>query len=235
MYRYCIGCNVTVHMWVVVLFLALILVGCQAHVSSESPVTVGQSASNPTVHNATADQQIELVVNGISIHARRPPNWEYFETDFGVVLAEYIGSVATDGQLQGLLMHLHVPPLENVRIPVGSNNSNRAWVILDQVSHQPDTIGSAKVSEPVAFRWGGLDAAYYLMDSGEGSVTLIMGVIVPQSNGLVACSLSAPRDQAARIRQELPQLLDGLEVNDVVLDGDDLAFLPDPLEFPVSE
>ncbi|GAB4512903.1 MAG: hypothetical protein OHK0046_13080 [Anaerolineae bacterium] len=205
------------------------LVGCGA---SGDATTTLMSANTPTPSLHTlADNRLEFTVGELELAVQRPSDWEVYATEYGVVLAEYISSVATDGQLGGLLTHIFVPPLEDFDLQI-SDGVNLAWRILGQIIENPDYVGSATVSEPVAFRWNNFDAAYYLMDNGEGNVTIVVGVVPPGTQYLIACSISAPVTQSERIRQVLPELLDNLTINSTTLDGSALNTLPNPLIFP---
>ncbi|MCL4255309.1 MAG: hypothetical protein KJ043_16230, partial [Anaerolineae bacterium] len=114
-----------------------------------------------------------------------------------------------------------------------SDTDNRALNTLTRILAHPDYVGDATVSSPLPFMWGNLECAYYLMDNGEGNLTIVIGILDPQTNHLVTVSMSAPQDQQARIRAMLPTLLDGLTINNYTLSGvvlDDI--LPNPLVFP---
>ncbi|HRF96874.1 MAG TPA: hypothetical protein PLZ51_16815, partial [Aggregatilineales bacterium] len=83
------------------------------------------------------------------------------------------------------------------------------------------------------FIWDNLDCAYYLMDNGEGNLTIVIGILDPLSEKLVTVSMSAPAHDETRIRQNLPILLDNLLINDHTLSGKTLEeILPKPLIFP---
>ena len=205
------------------------LAGCGIGVRGQVPP--------PTIQNQTSIESVDGVVEfslsaqNISLSGVYPAGWESFTTDYGIVLAEELGSVATDGRLNGMLVHVFVPPMDDFKLPTSSEN--RAWYILHEIIKNPEYVGEAAISEPIAFRWGEYEAAYYLMDSGEGHLTIVVGVVVPDVNQLVVCHTSAPADQAQRIRDNLPDLLDGFVINDIRLDGTLLdAALPSELSFP---
>lgn len=215
---------------------AIVLASCQpagGTSTTDSSQLLNDITRTPSIE-VVDEEKISFVVDNVALTIPRPTDWEYYETDYGIVLAEYIRSVATDGRLDGLLTHVFVPPLDDFAIPAG-DEINIAWWVLREIIDSPEYVGGAVVSEPIAFKWGGQDAAYYLMDNGEGNVTIVVGVIAPQTASLVASSISAPVEQANRIRAELPALLNRLVINDEVLDGSELDFLPDPLIFPRYE
>lgn len=202
----------------------ILLVGC-SNTSEVNPILATPSA-------VMDEQVVTFHVADILVQIHRPPDWEYYTTEHGIVLAE---SVAGDGQLDGLLTHIFIPPLDGFSVNVSEEN-NHALTILRQVIQHKSYIGDAVISEPIPFQWQEMDAAYYLMDNGEGNLTIVMGVVPLNSDHLVVVSVSAPEDQAARIRYEVPLMLAEFQVNNLMLEGDDLeAVLPDPLTFPHYE
>lgn len=220
-------------LFVLLLTSALALVGCQSSTDSQPELSgiVSNVTRTPNT-NITQGDTVHLTVEDVDLSVYRPAQWQYYATDYGIVLAEALGSVATDGQLGGLLAHIFVPPLSDLETLV-VDTQNPAWAILSEIVRQPEFVGSALVSEPVPFTWSGHSAAYYLVDNEEGNLTIVIGVNPANSTRLVACSISAPIDQAYRIRESLADLLGELRINGAALNGSDLeAALPPVLEFP---
>ncbi len=216
------------------IFIAIFMMmisGCAPDTQPSDTVRLMPTSTPNTTDTA---QIVNLSLNDIALALPYPSTWESYTTEYGVVLAEYLGSVATEGQLGGILIHLFVPPLDEMNIPISeSDNNNRALDILSKILAYPDYVGNATVSTPSPFLWDQFECAYYLMDNGEGNLTIVIGILDPQTNRLVTVSMSAPQDQQTRIRAMLPVLLDGLVINDYTLSGmvlDDI--LPNPLVFP---
>jgi hypothetical protein len=124
-----------------------------------------------------------------------------------------------------------VPDAEQFRWPA-ETDVNLAWYILKQVVHDRSYVGDANISEPVAFDWDHHDAAYYLLNNRDGTVTMLLAMGMPNGHSLVVCHISVPDDQAQRIREELPRLLESLTIDGQVVNVDALRSLPDPLVFP---
>jgi hypothetical protein len=154
----------------------------------------------------------------------------------GIVLAERVGTMQMGGQQVGVQVVIFVHSTEDFPLstPTGANV---AWTVLNQVLTHPYeyNIGeSAAVSQPVGFDWDGYDAAYYLLNDGEGSLKMVLGLAMPD-NQLLGCNISAPAHLATRIRRSLPTVLSSLTVNGHRLDSSSLDELPDPLDFPESQ
>ncbi|MDZ4669270.1 MAG: hypothetical protein SH821_00230 [Phototrophicales bacterium] len=211
--------------------IIMVLTGCEWSSEQAESLTLALTNSAPTVTEVSVPT-VKFAIGNISLSLPYPKDWESYTTQYGVVLAEYLGSVATEGQLGGILIHLFVPPLEGVNLSI-ADETNRAYDILTEILAHPDYVGDATVSAPAPFMWDELDCAYYLMDNGEGNLTIVIGILDPTSNQLVTVSVSAPANEEARIREGLPVLLNDLVINNHTLSGAVLEqILPKQLIFP---
>ena len=214
-------------MWMKALIscLLLCLVAC---------VPLGQESAQlpdtPPPHNA---ERITATLGVVEVAVNCPSGWQAYTDDQGLAIAENPGSVVEGGALRGILLYVWMPPLDDFSVPETAD-ANRAQLVLDEVIHNPDVVGSGRVTQPQGFAWGDQDAAYYLLNdrAGEGHATLVLAVTVPRTNRLLAVSLSAPHREQSRIREMLPTLLDGLTVNRVSMDSAVLDTLPETLAFP---
>lgn len=218
----------------ILLSLIIILIlssGCTASPVPDDALNVTVTEKSPDIIQ-THQPTVNLTIDNIQLSLPYPQNWESYTTEYGIVLAEYLGSVATEGQLGGILIHLFVPPLDGFDLPI-ADETNRALIILREILTHPDYVGDATVSEPLPFIWGEWDCAYYLMDNGEGNLTIVIGILDPTIDKLVTVSISAPAEDEARIRSSLSVLLDSLVINNHTLSGAVLEYvLPNPLVFP---
>lgn len=219
--------------WMITVLL-LALAACGA-APSDPPAAVNYATELESLSVAATlhpeDNYIEVTVNEVEVVVPKPENWEYYATDYGIVLTEHIDMVATNGELGGMLTHIWVPPLDDLALPANTN-TNLAWHILSEIIEDPAYVGSAAVSEPQAFTWSGHDAAYYLLNNDDGNLSIVIGIAVPNSTRIVTCSIGAPGLQSERIREVLPMMLDGLTINGIALSGAELDVLPDPFVFP---
>jgi hypothetical protein len=137
----------------------------------------------------------------------------------------------------GMLVYIFVPPPSEFAVLTGSGNF--AYAVLNHVVRMPQRVGrDVSVTEPISFRWGDYDAAYYLL-SGLDARTMVLAVAVPNADksrpSLVVCNISVPNDREGVLRTALPFILDGLTIDGTTLEGDALQTLPDPLPFPVLQ
>jgi hypothetical protein len=210
-----------------ILVLAVIaLTSCQSLALSPA------SYENTVRAESTADTNwITTETNGVRLEMRMPTGWAA-DIEDGLLLAEQTTSPDTGEVQVTVLIHLFVPTLDDFDLPeeVGENT---ALVVLDQAVTMPSVVGqNVVVSEPVGFMWNGRDAAYYLLTNYDGVKTIVIAVEANRNNRLVVCNISMPASEASRVRDMLPELLDGMQINDMAMDGMALDALPDPLMFP---
>jgi hypothetical protein len=88
----------------------------------------------------------------------------------------------------------------------------------------------------VDFEWDGYDASYYLLSASDGTtVSMVLVVVVPNSEYFLGCTLRAPTQDGEHIREMIPVLFANLVLNGVRLDSDALYELPEILEFPTAD
>lgn len=219
------------------LFLGITIVACQPTTSlptniivTDRPVSI--SEVEPTV--TLKETSINFKTDGIDLTITKPPEWETFSTEFGVVIAEKFGSVATGGVLEGLMAYTFVTPLTDFTVPAALD-TNMTQQIFQQIVSDPNYMIDAAVSPIEGFEWNGNDAAYYLLNDGDGNVTLVLGVVLPDMGILLTSSISAPTAHSGRIRETLPDLLNGLQINGKIFSGDVVSQFPNPFQFPTLD
>lgn len=214
------------------LLLMLVLAACQVvpdfPTTSDQPGVLTADALTVEAHDGWTTHEND----GVVLKIRIPDGWQSYHTADGVVLTEYIGTAETAGHLQGILMYVFVPRMDSFRLP-DTDDVNMAWAVLKQVVSNPDYVGRALVSEPQAFDWDHHDAAYYLLNNRDGTLTLLLAMSLPRHK-MIVCHISMPESHADRVRPMLPDLLRTLTVNDTPIDAAALNHLPDPLVFPVD-
>lgn len=198
---------------------------------SEDIETQTPPPAHPTEIGMTEDWT-EYRSRTVSLAIKVPTGWISYNTDEGIVLNERAASIADGVALQGILVHIFTPPIDAFHIP-DTQDENMAWAILRQVVANPDYVGHALVHEPVAFQWDRYDAAYYLLNNLDGTVTILIALELPDRKNLVVCHISSSRDDAERVRDLLPELFDSLTINETLVDSSALDTLPDPLVFPL--
>ena len=132
------------------------LVGCSP-ANNDRDLDILDKTQTPQIDTSQKDR-IAFTVGDIELEANRPADWEYYPTDYGVVVAEYLSAVAQEGQLGGLFTHIWVPPLDDFSFSAA--DSNRAYSILRRIIQTPEYVGASVVSVPYSFEWGDASAAY---------------------------------------------------------------------------
>ncbi|MCL4256337.1 MAG: hypothetical protein KJ043_21445, partial [Anaerolineae bacterium] len=83
-------------MIVLITIFIMIISGCAPDAEPDDAVRL-MPTSTPTTEETV--QVVNLSLNDIALALPYPSDWESYTTEYGVVLAEYLGSVATEGQL----------------------------------------------------------------------------------------------------------------------------------------
>lgn len=178
----------------------------------------------------TPVEWIEHEVDNVVLGVEKPRGWQAQQTDDGILLVEHSGSMTTtDRTMRGVQVHIFVHSLDGFELVAGKN---RAWSVLEQIIQDQKYLGSARADKPYGFEWSQHDAAYYLSNNGDGNMTMLIAIAMPDSERMVACNITSPASEADRIRDILPLIFDSLTVNGLRLDVSVLNHLPDPLVFP---
>lgn len=217
-------------MRVLILTLAVVCLSVAACQSQAVAATITPPPS-PSVSDVATT--VEFVSEGLTVSLPKPAGWKSFRTDYGVVIAEKLGSVAEAGALQGLMVYVFVMPMSEFNAPTPDASVNHAQHILTLIAHDKSYIGTAHATDPIGFDWDGHAAAYYLQtEAGARHHTIVIGVSVPDKNVMVIGSLSAPSEKIPQMHATLREFFGALTVNDVGMSRTALDALPDPLPFP---
>jgi hypothetical protein len=224
-------------MLILVLVIGILsITACQSTAPGNVPPDAGDSAAFATTPDAGQENRlISLASEGFAMHMHRPESWESFTTEYGVVMGEAFGSVASGGELEGVMAYVFASPLHEFDLAtnVSGQNVNHAQAIQSSIITDPFYIGESIATEPVGFVWDGWHASYYLLRDEELTInTMVVAIVVSESNVLLTLTISAPFDQSDRILEVLPGMLRELNINDKPVSLDVLDVLPAPLDFP---
>lgn len=203
------------------------LTGCQGAVQ-ELPPTLPVA----TQFAQDAEREVYAQVQGVHVSLSIPAGWEAQRTPTGILIAERF-RLMQDNQYPGnIQLHIFVQRVDELGLPIPPTATNLAWTVLQEVVTRPAYIGEATATAPREFEWSGHAAAYYLLNNGDGTVSLVMALATPQNSQLVALNFSTTLERSPSLRPMLPDLLDTLTINDVLMEPSALNALPDPLVFP---
>jgi hypothetical protein len=199
---------------------------------SPSASPTEEVTDEPTEVVTIPGQPVDTRVNDVTVGIRVPVGWEVQITEDGLLMAERFGKMGAGRLVWGMQVHVFVYRIDDVELAGAGDNDNVAWHVLKTVTSKRQYIGNAAVSEPQPFQWDAHDAAYYLLNNGDGNVMLVVAVALDEPRRLVVCNFTAPSKKAAYIRSKLPQMLSTLTLNGLRLNVAALHALPDPLVFP---
>ncbi len=211
----------------IVSFIAFFISACSASTPAvqiaPTPLLMPTATPGAVVH-------LETQSNGVRLALDVPEGWEGRTTSEGLMLAEHFDPM-DDSADDDIQMHLFLHPTTQFRLPQDTT-VNAAWDMLRQVQANPKYMGTAKTTAPQPFNWDSHESAYYLVNDGSGSVSILLAMLVRDPMVLVVGNISAPLARQADIRPLLPKLFQTLTINGQSLSVNVLESLPDPLVFP---
>ncbi|MBZ0276976.1 MAG: hypothetical protein K8I60_12570 [Anaerolineae bacterium] len=208
------------------------MTACQTVFSSATPGATSLPTEGATSEvSPTPDEWIELNSEEVQLRLKVPYGWQALDMEDGLLVAQQFGAMFSgDDRLTGIQIHIFVHSTSEFTLP--TDGSNTAAFILDQIAHTPEYVGDAAVTVPQGFTWGGYEAAYYLLNAGDGTMTMVVALVVENPPRLVVCSILAPHHKAAYIRTSLPLVFHEFSIDGHKLDVGALYRLPFPLVFP---
>jgi hypothetical protein len=213
----------------VIAALALAAAGCQGSPPTPTVAPTRQPTPTEEVTNIATSGDTEITIKGVRLGIQVPVGWEVQNTEDGLLMAEHFGPMDSGTMVYGMQIHLFVHTMTDGQV----SGKNIAWSALKAITTQPSYIGKARVSEPKGFDWDNHDAAYYLVNNGDGNLMLVIGVALADSKRMVVCNVTSRVEKVSRIRTLVPQVLRSLTVDGTPMEPDDLmGALPDPLVFP---
>lgn len=189
------------------------------------------STTTPTAQPPPTASWLRFELGRVQVRMREPVGWDIHQTEYHMVLEEHGQKPEGGALLDGLLVTLWAPPLQDFGLEI-VQHQNSALVVLEHVVSARDYVGSAAISQPQALVWSDHQAAYYMLNDGCGHMTLVLALALPGDEHLLAINISAPAGSGARMRALLPELFNGLVINGRPLANTALHNLPDPLPFP---
>lgn len=179
----------------------------------------------------TADSQaVSLAYADITVALDTLPGWvAYTNDDAHLVLSEHVQPVDSNGIYNGLIVTLWMP--DKLQPTTEATPAALVDVLNDVIRGERD--GSrAAIGEARTFTWDKNDAAYYLLNTGDGNLSMILAMRLPDVEQYVAVHINTAADDAGRIPQMLPQIFSSLRVNNTAIASEGLATLPQVLEIP---
>lgn len=176
------------------------------------------AALPPTEARQSLPDIVTLTVNDIEIRIKKPAGWWAYPEAQHLLLMEKDPVMKADGTLTGMVVNIWLPQVQP---------GMSAEDMLRQVLADPDIAEQVESTPPRAFTWNQLDAACYLLDSGDGNLTLVIAVVVPEQKGMVAINITVPAEAIDRMHPLLAILFEEFTINNVLLNSDELVLPAD--------
>lgn len=180
---------------------------------------------------STEEKVLRLETAKVSLEWQPVGAWQAMLHEGHIILMEQPQPVSADGIIQGVIANIWLPET----LEIASNPTTvpmTASDVLTQVVSRPPISTDATTSSPQAFVWQGYDGAYYVLNSGDGNIALVIALVLPESNHMLAFNLSANEKNTASIYRALANILNHLQVNTQVLGDSLVTVLPKELPIP---
>jgi hypothetical protein len=195
--------------------LLLFLMACRPHTLSLTPAP---------------ERTLRLSQDGVTLALDVPPLWQSRVANERIILMQMNQPMNAEGILNGVVVNLWLPAKNAMpNTPAGSATTVE---VLSQFLNNPSITESATISTPVAFQWQQYDSAYYLLNAGDGNITLVVALTAPQTQRMIAINLSTSLDNTDSLVPTLSLLLERMSVNDNALNASLVSFLPTELPVP---
>lgn len=179
--------------------LLLLIAACAPTVSLDS------------LEDTTIRRQITAMIGGVMIGVDLLPGWEAFIDNRHVTLVEKPTEItdSADTALTGTVVNFWMPSLtlETDEAPPAVSH------LLSDHLDQSNLHETAEVSTPSPFVWEGHDAAYYMLNTGDGNLTLVVAVMISPEIGMMAVNITGPMAHREQIMNLLPVLFANFSIN----------------------
>jgi hypothetical protein len=158
-----------------------------------------------------------------------PPQWTGILDSKHIILTQSSAPLNSDGTLNGVIINIWLPDKTEI---VGDVVATKTSDLLQQITNRPSYVGTATTTDPQAFVWQDYDGAYYALNNGDGNVTLVLALSMPDSRQLIAFNLSTNADTSKLLLPTFAQALPHIRINDISLTSSLVESLPPSVEFP---
>lgn len=159
-----------------------------------------------------------------------PQGWTSLQDDDHIILVEHAKPIGADGLLNGLIVHVWLPKLAELA-DIQMTPATTTSELLGQIVALYVPSEHAVTSALRPLRAAHYDGAYYLLNSGDGNITMVL-MLKLDPHHLVAFNISTQLDNLDSIPHGLGQVLAGFTINGELAETDWVGTLPSLLEVP---
>jgi hypothetical protein len=167
-----------------------------------------------------------------TVSVTTPPQWTGILDSEHIILTQSPTPLHADGTLNGVIINIWLPDKTEI---VGDVVATKTSDLLQQITNRPSYVGTATTTDPQAFVWQDYDGAYYALNNGDGNVTLVLALSMPDSRQLIAFNLSTNANTSALLLPTFAQVLPYIRINNTSLTSSLIESLPVSVEFPMFE
>ncbi len=215
------------------LLVLLTVTGCKTGVDS---VHIEETRTDRSLTLATEEPTttedpnwFEATVGGYTVGMSYPSSWEAHDTSGKAVFTERTYTLDDTMTPDGLSVSVFLPTESDLNH--AADAPDPCMALMEYVTSSPGHVGQSAVIEPHAFQWNDHNAAYYTLDDHQGMVALVIAVCIGNGD-IMVFNISGPEDHGQRLRDELPKIMETIQIDGTHFNGTELDSLPNPLPFP---
>ncbi|MFQ3645631.1 MAG: hypothetical protein SNJ54_04380 [Anaerolineae bacterium] len=173
---------------------------------------------------------VSVNFRGVQISSLPPTGWRAFVDGTHLILTNQPNDRATPT----VVLNIWMPAEELIRdIPKETGTSTAE--VLREITNTPRLIGNAIASTPEPFRWMQYDGAYYVLNTGTDSVTLVIALTPADASQMIVINITTDRTSLNNLQRVAGAALESVLINQQPLSAELFSMLPQPLEIPTPQ
>lgn len=198
-----------------ILIFAVLVVGCLPSATLVMPSTI---------------VPVSVSHGGVIISSMPPAGWRAFVDGTHLILTNQ----PNERGAASVVLNIWMPAEELIRdIPKETGTSTAE--VLREITNTPRLIGNAIASTPEPFRWMQYDGAYYVLNTGSDTVTLVIALTPADASQMIVINITTDQPSLNNLQRVAGAALESVLVNQQPLSAELFALLPQPLEIPTPQ
>lgn len=178
----------------------------------------------------TSDVPVSVYYRDVKISSLPPTGWRAFVDGRHLILTNQ----PTDRGTSSVVLNIWMPAEELIReIPKETGTSTAE--VLREITNTPRLIGNAIASTPEPFHWMQYDGAYYVLNTGSDTVTLVIALTPADVSQMIVINITTDQASLNDLQRAAGAALESVLVNQQPLSAELFALLPQPLEIPTPQ
>jgi hypothetical protein len=166
---------------------------------------------------------------GVIISSMPPLGWRAFVDGTHLILTNQ-----PSGYEKSVVVNIWMPAEELIRdIPKETGTSTAE--VLREITNTPRLIGNAVASTPEPFRWMQYDGAYYVLNTGTDTITLVIALTPADASQMIVINITTDQTTLNNLQRAAGAALESVLINQQPLGAGLISMLPQPLKIPTPQ